>query len=333
MTAQDTKKREDAGDGAGGVAVNDQHLMAPLAAFHGLKPPAPAWFERAMADEPERSFVDVEGARVETLAWGKRGKPGLILLHGGAAHADWWSFIAPFFASGHRVVAPTFTGMGRSDWRERYLFDQFVREAKDGGRAAGAFDAGPPVVVGHSFGGRVAMGAARDFGDEISSAVMVDPPFFAPQNVRPPSPPRPTRARRVQHSLSAIVARFRLAPPQPCDNLFILDAIARRSAREAVDAEGKPGWALSFDPHFWEKFTRIDPAPIVAGARCPLALMRGATSQLFHAVDAEHLMGLLPPGSPYIEIPEAGHHVMIDQPIAFVAALRALMAAWPAKRG
>ena len=110
--------------------MNDQHLMAPLAAFHGLKPPAPAWFERAMADEPERSFADVEGARVETLAWGKRGNPGLILLHGGAAHADWWSFIAPFFASGHRVVAPTFTGMGRSDWRERYLFDQFVREAR-----------------------------------------------------------------------------------------------------------------------------------------------------------------------------------------------------------
>ena len=249
--------------------MNDQHLMAPLAAFHGLKPPAPAWFERAMSDEPERSFVDVEGARVETLAWGKRGKPGLILLHGGAAHADWWSFIAPFFAGAHRVVAPTFTGMGRSDWRERYVFDQFVREARDAGRAAGAFDAGPPVVVGHSFGGRVAMGAARDFGDEISSAVMVDPPFFAPQNVRPPAPPRPTRARRVQHSLSAIVARFRLAPPQPCENLFILDAIARRSAREVADAEGKPGWALSFDPHFWEKFTRIDPAPIVAGGALP----------------------------------------------------------------
>ena len=72
--------------------------MAPLAAFHGRKPPAPAWFERAIADEPERTFVEFEGARIETLAWGKRGEPGLMLLHGGAAHADWWSFIAPLFA-------------------------------------------------------------------------------------------------------------------------------------------------------------------------------------------------------------------------------------------
>ena len=310
--------------------MNDPHLMAPLAAFHGLKPPAPAWFVQAIAEEPERTFIEVEGAKVELLAWGERGKPGLMFLHGGAAHADWWSFIAPFFASDYRVVASTFTGMGRSGWREAYMFEQFVREAHEAGRTGGAFDAGPPVVVGHSFGGRVAMGLSRDFGDELAGAVMVDPPFFAPQNQRPRSPPRPARARRVQHSLSAIVARFRLMPPQPCDNLFILDHIARRSAHEVVDADGKPGWSLCFDPHFWEKFTWVDPTPIVAAARCPLALIRGAKSQLLQPVDADYLMSLIAPGSPYVEIPEAEHHVMIDQPLAFVAALRALLAAWPA---
>ena len=109
--------------------------MAPLAAFRGQTPPAPAWFERAVAVEPERSFVDVEGAKVETLAWGERGKPGLVFLHGGAAHADWWSFIAPFFARERRVVAPSFTGMGRSDWRPAYDFRQFVREARAAAQA------------------------------------------------------------------------------------------------------------------------------------------------------------------------------------------------------
>jgi len=305
--------------------------MAPLEAFHGLKPPAPAWFDQAIAHEPERIFIEVEGAKVEVLAWGERGKPGLMLLHGGAAHADWWSFIAPFFAGERRVVASTFTGMGRSDWREHYVFEQFEREARAAGRAAGAFDVGPPVVVGHSFGGRVAMGLSRDFGGELIGAVMVDPPFFAPHNVRPRSPPRPARARRVQHSLSAIVARFRLQPAQRCDNSFILDLIARRSAREAVDADGKPGWSLCFDPHFWEKFTWVDGAPIVAAARCPMALIRGAKSQLMHTADAEYLMSLLAPGSPDVVIPEADHHVMIDQPLAFVAALRALLATWPGK--
>jgi len=177
--------------------VNETNVMAPLQAFHGLKPPAPIWFENAIAEEPERTFVTVEGARVETLAWGKRGNPGLVFLHGGAAHADWWSFVAPFFARERRVVAPTFTGMGRSDWRQVYSFDQFVREAREAGRAAGAYEAGPPTVVGHSFGGRVAMGLAGDFGEELQGAVMVDPPFFAKDNLRPRSPPRPTKERRI----------------------------------------------------------------------------------------------------------------------------------------
>jgi pimeloyl-ACP methyl ester carboxylesterase len=312
--------------------LNDPSFMAPLQAYQGLKPPAPAWFERTIADEPERTFVEVESARVETLAWGERGKPGLLLLHGGAAHADWWSFIAPFFARERRVVAPSFTGMGRSDWGPVYSFDQFVREAREAARAAGAYEAGPPAVVGHSFGGRVAMGLARHFGEELLGAVMVDPPFFAPQNQRPRSPPRPTRERRIQPSLEAVVARFRLMPPQACENLFILDHIARRSAVEVVDGEGGKGWALSFDPHFWEKFTRVDQTSLITAARSPLALIRGAKSQLFRPEDAAYLLSLIAPGSPYVEIPEAEHHVMIDQPIAFVAALRALLAAWPGKR-
>jgi pimeloyl-ACP methyl ester carboxylesterase len=205
-----------------------------------------------------------------------------------------------------------------------------VREAREAGRVGGAFDAGPPIVVGHSFGGRVAMGIARDFGDEVLGAVMVDPPFFARQDTRPP-PPRPTKARRVERSLAAIVARFRLSPAQSCDNLFILDTIARRSAREVVDAEGGPGWSLCFDPHLWAKLSRYDPVAIVKAARCPLALIRGAKSQILQAADADYLRSFLPQSSPSIEIPEAEHHVMIDQPIAFVSALRALLSAWPQK--
>ena len=211
-------------------SVNDPQLMAPLAAFHGPKPPAPAWFEQAIAHEPERTFIEVEGARLETLAWGERGKPGLMLLHGGAAHADWWSFIAPFFARDRRVVAPTFTGMGRSDWRDAYVFEQFVREARAAGRKGGAFDAGAPVVVGHSFGGRIAMGLSRDFGDELTGAVMVDPPFFAPQNRgRARRPARPARAACSPRSR-------RSSPASVCSRRSVRQPVHSRSHRTPFGA-------------------------------------------------------------------------------------------------
>ena len=99
--------------------------------------------------------------------------------------------------------------------------------------------------------------------------------------------------------------------------------------RQTVDEDGKPGFSLCFDPHFWEKFGRIDPTPIVAAARCPMALVRGANSKLFKPDDADYLMSFVKSDAPHIVIPEAEHHVMIDQPLAFVSALRALLTAWP----
>src|SRR5438046_9757365 len=111
-----------------------------LVGFRGHKPPAPAWFEAASDNAPERSFIEVRGAAIETLSWGRRGKPGILFLHGNGANADWWSFIAPFFADDHRVAALSFSGMGGSGWRDRYSYDGYVTEALEVADAAGLFD-------------------------------------------------------------------------------------------------------------------------------------------------------------------------------------------------
>ncbi len=42
----------------------------------------------------------------------------------------------------------------------------------------------------------------------------------------------------------------------------------------------------------------------------------------------DYMRGLLNRQVPFIEIPEARHHVMLDQPLAFVAALRTLLQEW-----
>src|SRR5579872_6154912 len=127
-------------------------IASPLARFHGEKPPAPAWFEWALAQEPERQLVRVDGANIELLTWGQVGKPGLIFVHGNSAHADWWSFIAPFLADDYRVASISFSGMGGSDWRETYAFETFASEIFECGQAAGLYEAGmPPIYVGHSF--------------------------------------------------------------------------------------------------------------------------------------------------------------------------------------
>lgn len=128
-------------------------VQAPLLPFRGREPDAPAWFLDAIAQEPERSFVTSKGSKLELLTWGEVGKPGLLLVHGNSAHADWWSFIAPYLATEYRVASMSLAGMGASDWRETYAFQDFAEDAEACAQAAGLYAAGKPVYIGHSFGG------------------------------------------------------------------------------------------------------------------------------------------------------------------------------------
>src|SRR5271154_1731230 len=123
----------------------------PLTPFHGDVPPAPGWFEAAVSTVPESNFVDVEGAKIHYLRWGDRARPGLLLVHGNAAHAHWWDFIAPFMARDYNIAAMDLSGMGDSDWRPNYSMDVFAREQMAVCEHAGMFGVGePPVIAAHS---------------------------------------------------------------------------------------------------------------------------------------------------------------------------------------
>ena len=79
----------------------------------------------------------------------------------------------------------------------------------------------------------------------------------------------------------------------------------------------------------WHQFELPNLALELATMKCPVALMWGSRSKLMSGKLLEYVMTVAPEGTPKIEIPDAEHHVMIDQPLAFVAALRGLLAGWP----
>src|SRR5689334_1553059 len=156
-------------------------IASPLLPFKGAKPPAPKWFEEALANAPERRLVPVKGANIELLTWGEIGKPGLIFVHGNSAHADWWSFICPFFAKEYRVASISFSGMGGSDWREAYEFETFATEIFECGKAAGLYEDGAkPIYVGHSFGGSQVYYSAARYPARMRAALLIDTGFGGP---------------------------------------------------------------------------------------------------------------------------------------------------------
>jgi pimeloyl-ACP methyl ester carboxylesterase len=287
----------------------------------------PEWYRRSLAETPESLRVNVEGASVEVLAWGRRGNPGLLFLHGQSAHAGWWRHIAPWFSAEYRVAALSWSGMGRSDWRPRYSFDLFVAEILAAIDVAGLNEAAErPLVVGHSFGAIPMFVAASRHGAALAGAVSVD------CYVRPPEAPfrnqvLTDRSRLVYPDREALLSRFRLAPPQPAEPYIVADIAA-----EAV-AEVGNGVAWCADHNIRAHMERVAIAPYMATPACPIALMAGAKSGLVDLDVRRHVRDLAPPNTPYVEIPEADHHVMLDQPLAFVACLRGLLAAWPPPPG
>src|SRR5450432_2119489 len=88
----------------------------------------PGWFEAAIAAPFTEGDVECDGARIHYLHWGTRGKAGLVLVHGGAAHAHWWSFLAPLLTSHYDIVALDMSGHGDSDRRPHYPREGWAKE-------------------------------------------------------------------------------------------------------------------------------------------------------------------------------------------------------------
>jgi pimeloyl-ACP methyl ester carboxylesterase len=306
-----------------------QSGQGPLAPFDGAPPPAPQWFTDAVSVKSESNFVEVSGAKIHYLRWGSRAAPGLLLVHGNAAHAHWWDFIAPFLARDYNVAAMDLSGMGDSDWRSSgYAMDLFAREQIAVCEDAGMFKLDePPVIVAHSFGGFVTMLTGGLYGDRLKGVVIVDSPVNPPD--RPGGPPdRPVKPHNIYPSLGAAMARFRLMPPQGCDNLYIVDWVARHSLKEVAQDDGGTGFTWKFDPAIWQRFSIGDTAERLKATRCRIAVFRGEHSVLLPPEIGEYMFNLLGRQAPMVEIPQAQHHIMLDQPLALVAALRALLADW-----
>lgn len=271
----------------------------------------PDWVEQAMAMEPEFSMVDAAGARVEVLKWGQRDKPVLLLLHGKEAHAGWWRMTAPLLANQFRVIAPSWSGMGRSQRREAYSLSTFAHEIP-----AVLDSEGPTTrafVVGHSFGGYPALCAARLWPERFLGVCTVDSPLDP--SIGWAGPPPRGIADRIYRTQAEAVARFRFSPADRQVPRPIADMIARSSLHQV---EG--GWRWHFDPTLWRRF-EVDIPPSLDVVPVPLGLIRGGDSSLVPEQLWENMAAAAPAGTWCATIPEAGHHVIIDQPRAFAAAL------------
>ena len=297
----------------------------------------PSWFQHAMAVPREEAFVEVDGRKVHYFRWGTRGKPPLLMTHGFLAHARCFAFIAPFLAKEYDVIAYDLAGMGESemvpdsDGETRAAGMVAVAEALD--LFAGSVK---PKIIAHSFGSGVALTAMELAGERFGGLIICDLMIMRPEKLKahfegsngPPGSGKSDKPNNIYPDYATARGRFVLSPPQKAQAPFLLEYMAYHSMQR-VDG----GWSWKFDPRVFHRSVNDQAKWLQAPQRIVdlphrLAIVYGENSKLFDGDSAAYLRELGGSHIPMIAIPEAEHHLMLDQPLALVTALRSVLALW-----
>lgn len=276
------------------------------------------------ADAPAR-VVQVDGTAISYRLWNEApaDAPALLFLHGFRAHSRWWDHIVPFFQDQYRVATLDFSGLGDSGWRSRYTMRGFAREI-----LAVIADAGlaPVTIIAHSFGGSPAAYASAFEPQAIRHAIIIDTRMIL-GGVPDPQPIELqafNASKRVYKDLDEVRGRYRLIPSSGAVDADILDHIARHSARPHRD-----GWTWKFDPSFDPQLTDDPDRLVPPDLPLPIDYMYGDRSGVVTPALADLMTALLPSCRAPIVIPHSDHHVLLEQPVALVAVLRALLMRGP----
>ena len=261
---------------------------------------------------------------IRSLAWGEPDRRGLVFVHGGGAHAHWWTHVAATFAAEFRVVAIDLSGHGDSGHRDAYALDQWTDEVVAVAETT-QID-GLPIVIGHSMGGFVTIATAARHGDRVDGVIVCDSPVAELDPEISAYHLREAFGRpRTYPDLDDAVAHFRTVPAQEHYLDYVIDFVARHSLKEVTG-----GWQWKFDRRIFEQFgagMRSVAAPYLEDVSCRLALLRSEYGLVTPDIGAS-MYERLGRVTPVIEIPEAGHHAMLDQPLILLTALRTLLADW-----
>lgn len=130
------------------------------------------------SDEKCKRFVQIHGQKLAFYFYGK-GEKTIVFLHGWGANADAWNFVAKRFCDEYKVLAVDFYGFGDSDFPpQNYGVKEY---AKDVVELLNVLDINSAILVGHSFGGRIAIEICANYPQIVYKLALVDSAGIKPR--------------------------------------------------------------------------------------------------------------------------------------------------------
>lgn len=257
----------------------------------------------------------VFGGQVLIQEAGRKGNPPLVLIHGlGDLASGTWQGLLPQLARDYHVVTFDLPGFGRSQ-KQNSLYSPgnyatFVKWVVD------TFVGAPPIIVGHSLGGAIALRYAGTYPESLTRLVLVDAAGVLDRRVY------------TKEMLGVLAENFSLpisvdsflgnmvgGLPNPLFDLdLMLDNAMLRQQLLGGDPEKIAAIAL----------IQEDLSPYLFRIKVPTAIIWGEHDRVTPVRTGILLEANLPEATLRI-IPGAGHMPMDEQPRLFAAAFSAAL--------
>ncbi len=289
---------------------------------------APDWFHKAISEKPRIETLTQSLGNLSYQVWDKENSNNIILLvHGTGAHKKWWDPIAPLINANCSVIAPDLPGMGESEHRSEYSFEAFGEAIIAMLNHEKAMEKNKQVyLIGHSLGGHLAGYIASEMPDFPAGLIMIDSP------IRPPTydydkhqSTGPLRRIKYYPDKVSIIERFRLMPPQDCENGWYLRYIAEHSVFEVEE-----GWRWRFDDKLFASLRRLHNYEFKF--QCPALFIAGGKSLLLESKIMKYIREAFKDSMTVEVIENAAHHVPLDSPLELVSLINNYLQEWGEKK-
>ena len=261
--------------------------------------------------------VEVAGLKLHLQDYGTAGKPPMLCVHGSAAHAHWFDFVASGFTGDYHVMAPDLRGHGDSEWdrspEPEYNYDRY---AADIHALTEKLDLRDFILVGHSMGGLVSIVYTATYPGRARAFVMVDSTVNMPADRVATMNAVGSREGSSYDTQEAFVANYKVRPSGSSATPEIVRHLALHSGRQFDDGR----WRNKVDRNVYARRVGKNLMPYWADIKIPALLMKGDRSG---RVSPEVIAGVQAQ-APQVEVAEVSgcdHHVTLDNPHGFVAVL------------
>ena len=289
---------------------------------------APDWFHSAISQIPRKENLQHQLGDLAYQVWDRsNAKDIIVLIHGTGAHKKWWDPIAPLISENFSIIAPDLPGMGESEHRQEYNFEDFSKALVAIMHQEQIVNNKQKIyLVGHSLGGHVAGFMASEFPELFHGVVMIDSP------IRPPTydydkhqSTGPLRKIKYYPDKVSIIKRFRLMPPQNCENPWYLRYIAEHSVFNI-----KEGWRWRFDDKLFATLRRLHNYEFKF--QCPALFIAGGKSLLLESKIMKYIREAFKDSMAIEVIEDAAHHVPLDSPLQLVSLINNYLQEWGEKK-